>query len=60
MEVKRLRVLAVGKFKTINNINTSYIINTFTFKANTKICQKSITNFPSQQETFKSIGTKMM
>ena len=37
MEIKRLRTLATEIFKTINNINPSYMKNIFTPKTNTKI-----------------------
>ena len=37
MEIKRLRTLATEIFKTINNINPSYIENIFTPKTNAKM-----------------------
>ena len=37
MEIKRLRTLATEIFKTINNINPSYMKNIFTSKTNAKI-----------------------
>ena len=37
MEIKRLRTLATEIFKTINNINPSYMKNIFTPKINAKI-----------------------
>ena len=36
MEVKRLRTLATESFKTINNINPSYMKHIFTSKPNAK------------------------
>ena len=43
MEIKRLRNLATEIFKTINNINPSYIKNIFTPKTNAKIRPHDIT-----------------
>ena len=37
MEIKRLQTLATEVFKTINNINPSYMKNIFTPKTNAKI-----------------------
>lgn len=37
METKRLQVLATEIFKTLNDINSSYIKNIFTPKINAKI-----------------------
>ena len=37
MEIKRLRTLATEIFKTINNINPSYMKNIFTPKTNAKM-----------------------
>ena len=37
MEIKRLQTLATENFKTINNINPSYMRNIFTPKLNAKI-----------------------
>ena len=37
MKIKRLRTLATETFKTINNINLSYMKNIFTPKINAKI-----------------------
>ena len=37
MEIQRLRTLATEIFKTINNINPSYMKDIFTPKTNTKI-----------------------
>ena len=37
MEIKKLRTLATETFKTINNINPSYMENIFTPKTNAKI-----------------------
>ena len=37
MEIRRLRTLAVEIFKTLNEINPSYIKNIFTPKENSKV-----------------------
>ena len=37
MEIKRLRTSATETFKTLNNINLSYMKNIFTSKTNVKI-----------------------
>ena len=37
MEIKKLRTLATEIFKTINNINPSYMKSIFTPKANAKL-----------------------
>ena len=37
MEIKRLRILAIEIFKTLNDINPSYMKNIFTKKTNAKI-----------------------
>ena len=42
VEIKRLRTLATENFKTINNINPSYMKNIFTPKTNAKIRARDI------------------
>ena len=37
MEIKRLRVLAIGIFKTVNNLNPNYMKDTFTSKLHPKV-----------------------
>ena len=42
MEIRRLRILAVGIFKTLNEINPPYMKNIFTPKENSKVRQNDI------------------
>ena len=51
MEIERLRTLATGIFKTINNINPSYIKDIFTPKTNAKIRPHDIIDIIIQQLT---------
>ena len=45
MEIKRLRTLATEIFKTMNNINPSYMKNIFTRKTNAKIQPHDIISY---------------
>ena len=42
MEIKRLRNLATEIFKAVNNLNSSFMKNTFTSKENAKVCPNNI------------------
>ena len=42
MEVKRIRTLAIEKFKTVNNMNPSFMKNIFSPKTNAKVRPNNI------------------
>ena len=42
MEIKRLRNLATEIFKTVDNLNSSFMKNIFTSKENARVCPNNI------------------
>ena len=62
MEIKRLRTLATEIFKTINNINPSYMKNIFTPKTNAKIRTHDIRHHNTAtygDKSLKALGLKI-
>ena len=59
MEIKRLRNLATEIFKTVNNLNPSFIKNIFTSKENARVCPNNIVVTSHNSSTYgdKSLMT---
>ena len=64
METKRLRDLATEIFKTVNNLNPSFMKNIFTSKGNTRVCPnnivvKSNNSAPYEDKSLMRLGPKI-
>ena len=64
MEIKRLRNLATEIFKTVNNLNPSFMKNIFTSKENTRVCPsnivvKSHNSAPYEDKSLMRLGPKI-
>ena len=52
MKMKRLRNLATGIFKTVNNLNPSFMKNIFTSKENARVCPNNIVVKSHNSDTY--------